>query len=192
MTIQLPASPPTPHLYDRNGQARVPPPPRSSAPNYVSHALQGDTEIMDHDSPVQYHATRFAKDWGKGPGPVTRALEKAVKKTTVKHTFHLPGGVRIHCAIAFAALAGGCGGDPPPPPPPKDGDERLSMAPAKPLAEGLHPAKSPGLAACIALYRAGKPLAYGCPIDTPTRAVDAAMKQEKAARQRQETNAHKH
>lgn len=192
MTIQLPASKPAPRLYDANGQAMVPPPPASSAPTYVSHALQGDTKILRHDSPVTYRATRFAEDWGKGGGPVTRALEKAVKKTTIKHTFHLPRGIRIHCAVSLAMLAGGCGGDPPAPPPPKDGDERLSMAPAKPLAGNPNPAKSPGVAACIAMYRAGKPLAYGCPLDTPTRAVDLEMREEKTERQRQQRAAGRH
>ena len=33
---------------------------------------------------------------------------------------------------------------------------------------------------CIAIYRAEKPLPQGCPIDTPTRSVDADM-QERAA-----------
>lgn len=184
MTIQLATSKPAPRLYDPNGEALVPPPPSSSAPNYVSHALQGDSTIMRHDNPVEYHATRFANDWGKGGGPVTQALEKAVKKTTVKHTFHLPRGIRIHCAVSLAMLAGGCGGDPPPPPPPKDGDARLSMAPAKPLAADPNPTKPPSVAACIAMYRAGKPLAYGCPMDTPAQAVDLEMKQEKATRER--------
>jgi len=34
--------------------------------------------------------------------------------------------------------------------------------------------------ACIAMYRAGKPLAYGCPVDTPDRAVDAELREHAA------------
>jgi hypothetical protein len=137
---------------------------------------------MQHSSPVKYQATRFDKDWGR-TSPVTDALQKAVDKTTVKHTFHPLPGVRIHCAVSLAMLAGGCGGDPPPPPSPKDGDTRLNMAPA-PLARNPNAPKPPSLAECIAMYRAGKPLADGCPSDTPYRATDAAMREEQEQRER--------
>ena len=175
MTVTLP---PAPRLYDRNGQVLLPAAPSSAppAPDYVQRLPQGDMQVMRHDSPVEYKATRFAQDWGKGGGAVTRALEKAVEKTTLETTIRLPRGVRIHCAVSLAALAGGCGGDPPPPPSKKDGDERLSMAPARPLAAGPTPPEGPGEAQCIALYRDGKPLPHGCPVDTPNRAVDAEIR----------------
>lgn len=120
---------------------------------------------------IKYKPTRLDPYWRKSTNAIDDALQKAVEKTTVKKTIHLPGGIRIHCGIALAALAGGCGGDPPPPAPPTDGDERLNMAPP-PLAKGASTPK-PDIAACIADYRAGKPLPYGCPVDTPARAVDA-------------------
>jgi hypothetical protein len=88
--------------------------------------------------------------------------------------------VRIHCAISIAMLAGGCGGDPPAPPSAKDGDARLSMAPAKPLDGAAYAPKPPTEDACIAMYRAGKPLAWGCPVDTPNRAVDAELRERAA------------
>lgn len=128
---------------------------------------------MQHDSPIKYRATRFADDWNRGGSSVDDALQKVVDKTTVKKTIRLPGGIRIHCAISLAMLAGGCGGDPPPPPSAKDGDERLNMAPATSLDGHAHGFKAPSVEACIAMYRAGKPLDHGCPVDTPNRSVDA-------------------
>lgn len=185
MTLQVPTPTPKPadtvQPYNTND---VPQPqlPASGAsaptPGYVQNLPKGDTQIMQHDDPVTYQATRFDKDWGKG-NMVDNALQKIVDKTTVKKTIRLPGGVRIHCAVSLAMLAGGCGGDPPPPPSAKDGDERLSMA-ATPLASDPKAAKLPSVEACIALYRAGKPLAWGCPVDTPNRAIDAELRDRAA------------
>src|SRR6185312_10596339 len=93
-------------------------------PGYVQRMPQGDTQVMQHDGPVKYRATRFEKDWDVGGNTVDSALQKLVDKTTVKKTIRLPGGIRLHCAVSLAMLAGGCGGDPPPPPSAKDGDER--------------------------------------------------------------------
>lgn len=171
-----------PRLFDGNGQVILPaaPPAPAPVPRYVQRLPQGDTRIMRHDSPVKYQATRFEKDWGHGNSAVDDLLQKAVDKTTVKHTFHLPRGIHIHCGISLAALAGGCGGDPPPPPPPKDGDVRLNMAPARPLAADPHAPPPPPLSECIALYRAGKPLAAGCPSDTPLRAIDQELREQRA------------
>ncbi len=166
-------------LFDHNGMIVLPSAPTSaSTAGYVQGAPQGDTQIMQNRAPVVVQTTRFDQDWGKGGGPVTRALNKAVEKTTVTHTFHPLPGVRIHCAVTLAALAGGCGGDPPSPPSAKDGDQRLNMAPATALAKDPHPAAPPpSVESCIADYRDGKPLAYGCPTDTPTRAVDDELRE---------------
>ncbi|WP_064504797.1 hypothetical protein [Frateuria defendens] len=182
MTATLPApaasagaAPSSPRLYGEDGRillpTQAPAPAANAAPGYVQRLPQGDAQVMRHASPLPYKATRFDDAWGKGGGAVTRALDKAVQKTTVKTTIRLPKGVRIHCALSLAMLAGGCGGDPPPPPSAKDGDERLSMAPAAPLAKD--PPPPPSEAECIALYRDGKPLPHGCPVDTPNRSVDA-------------------
>jgi hypothetical protein len=186
MSLQLPAPPPpdTTRLFDENGQPLLPAPASSTpVPDYVQHLPQGDPRIMQHRSPVTYQATRFEKDWGKG-NAVDSALQKLVDKTTVKKTIRLPRGVRIHCAISLAMLAGGCGGDPPAKPSAKDGDVRLNMAPARSLDGQAHAPKPPGEQACIDMYRAGKPLAWGCPVDTPNRAVDAELRERaaKAAR----------
>jgi hypothetical protein len=178
MTIQLPTPKPadTARLYDRNGMPLLPA-SASSAPasGYVQSLPHGDTRIMQHDSPVKYQATRFENDWSGNGNTVDNALQKLVDKTTVKKTINLPGGLRLHCGISIATLAGGCGGDPPPPPSAKDGDERLNMAPAQSIAADPHAPKPPGVEACIAMYRAGKPLVWGCPVDTPNRAIDAEL-----------------
>ena len=183
MTLQVP----TPkaadavHLYDEHGQPLLPVAAASAPePGYVQNLPRGDARIMQHSSPIKYQPTRFEDDWGKGSNAVDQALQKLVDKTTVKKTIHLPGGVRIHCGISLAMLAGGCGGDPPAPPSAKDGDERLSMAPARPLDGAGHAPKPPSVESCIAMYRAGKPLAWGCPVDTPNRAVDAELRERAA------------
>ena len=173
-----------PRLYDEHGQPLLPPAPATSerAPDYVQRMPQGDTQVMRHDSPIKYKPTRFADDWEKGGSSVDSALQKLVDKTTKKTTIHLPGGIRIHCAVSLAMLAGGCGGDPPPPPSAKSGDMRLNMAPASTPDGRTHGFTPPAVEACIAMYRAGKPLAQGCRVDTPDRAVDEELRERKAAR----------
>ncbi|MEY2116148.1 MULTISPECIES: hypothetical protein [Rhodanobacter] len=181
MTLQAPAPAAAPRLYDEQGQPLLPAAAASApAPDYVQRLPQGDPRVMQHRSAVTYQATRFEKDWSSGGNAFDSALQKLVDNTTVRKTVNLPGGVRIHCGVSLAMLAGGCGGDPPPPPSAKSGDERLSMAPAKPLAGDAHAPTKPSEEACIAMYRAGKPLAWGCPVDTANRAVDAELRERAA------------
>ncbi|WP_114240839.1 hypothetical protein [Dyella sp. C9] len=195
MTVSLPPAPapaataaaaPTPQLFDASGQPVLPSAntaPAPAGPGYVQRGPQGDSKIMEHGSPVPYKPTRFDKNWSQGGGSsVDDALQHAVDSTTVEHTFHVAPGVRIHCKVSLAALAGGCGGDPPPPPSTKSGDMRLNMAPATALAPGGPEPKPPSVEECIAIYRADKPLPQGCPVDTPTRSVDAEMR-ERAGQQ---------
>ncbi|MEP6897960.1 MAG: hypothetical protein ABI870_05470 [Rhodanobacter sp.] len=182
MTIQLPPTKPAAaaHLFDENGQPLLPAAssaPPAPTPGYVQHLPTGDSRIMQHDNPINYQATRFDGDWARGSA-IDRGLQKLVDKTTVKKTVRLPGGVRVHCAVFL--LFGGCSGEAPSPPSAKDGDERLSMAPAKPLAANPHPPVPPTVEACIAMYRDGKPLAWGCPIDTPKQAIDDELRQRAA------------
>ena len=160
-----------PRLFNRNGAVILPATTSAPTPEpgYVQRMPQGDTQIMRDQQLLPPRPTVFSQAWGKGGGPVTRALDKVVQKTTVTHTFHPLPGVRIHCALSLAMLAGGCGGTPPPPPSVKDGDERLNMAPP-PLAPSPHPLVPPSVASCIAVYSDGKPLPQGCPTDTPARA----------------------
>jgi len=192
MTVTLPESAPAaaasapsaPLLYDSTGQPLLPSSassaPSAPAADYVQHAPHGDSKVMRHDSPVTYTATRFEDDWTpvRGNSSVDDALKRAVDKSTVSHTFHVAPGVRVTCTVVAAALAGACGlGDPSKPPQPsgRSGDERLNMAPASSLAPGTPAPKPPSIDDCIATYRANKPLPQGCPVDTPTRAVDAEL-----------------
>jgi len=172
---------PAPRLFGADGRPLLPTaqPAAPSTAGYVERGVVGDSQVMRHDNPVKYQATRFDKDWSKGSS-LDRALKSLVDKTTVKKTVTLAPGLRIHCAVALAALAGGCGGDPPAPPSAKDGDFRLSMAPARSLAPEPNPPKPPSEEECIKIYRDGKPLPYGCPVDTPTRAVDAELRERAA------------
>lgn len=185
MTVQLPTPAPadTAHLYDKDGQPLLQPAPASSAPGsaYVQRMPEGDTRIMHNTDPIKYRPTRF-EQYSPPPGEslgdaaVRHVVEAVVKSTEV----NLPGGVHLECKTVLGVPTPSCK-MPPAGPSAKDGDERLSMAPAKPLAADPHASAPPSEAACIAMYRAGKPLAYGCPIDTPNRAVDAELR-ERAAR----------
>ena len=191
LSVQLPAPAASvarpPRLFDSAGMPILPAVASSApVPDYVQRMPQGDTRIMRHTNPVKYRPTRFAQDWNQGgDSSIDDALQKLVDKTTVKHTFNLGRGIHLHCGISLAALAGGCGGDPPSPPSRKDGDERLDMPPPKPLAPDPNASRPPTLSACIALYRAGKPLADGCPSDTPLRAVDQELREQREKQAKQ-------
>jgi hypothetical protein len=165
-----------PRLFDRTGQPLLPAGAASSpapTPGYVQRMPQGDSRVMSHDSPVKYQATRFEDDF---PPPneniVKQGIRRALSAThsNEKKSVSLGHGIHLKCKTLFGIPTPDCV-MPPAPPSKKDGDERLNMAPA-PLAGELAP---PGrkLSECIALYRAGKPLPHGCPVDTPERAVDA-------------------
>ncbi|MEW5302186.1 MAG: hypothetical protein WDW36_004991 [Sanguina aurantia] len=175
MPATTPASAPPATLFDKSGQVILPASATSApaAPEaaYVERMPTDADKVMQHTTPVKYTPTRFEKYWHRTT-VVDDTLQKAVDSTTATHTFNLPHGIHIHCSVSLAAAGGGCGGDPPPPPSKKDGDERLSMASARPIATDPHPPVPPTIEACIAMYRAAKPLEHGCPIDTPNRSVD--------------------
>ncbi|HUH54297.1 MAG TPA: hypothetical protein VLZ32_01050 [Rhodanobacter sp.] len=184
MTIQLPATPPARKpvtLYDRDGQPLLPAASASSAtPGYVSHALQGDRRIMQNSDPIKYKGTSLDKyfpppDETLGGAALRHVVDAVVKDTDVD----LPGGIHLKCKTVVGLPIPDCI-NPPPPPSAKDGDARLSMAPSKPLAPDPKAAKPPSVEACIAIYRANKPLPWGCPTDTPNRAVDAELRDRAA------------
>jgi hypothetical protein len=86
--------------------------------------------------------------------------------------------IRSSLAIAAAMagpLGGGCSfGDAPSKAAAKDGDTRLSMAPAHSLANDMPDASAPpSEAACVAAYRVDARVPQGCPSDTPLKAMDA-------------------
>lgn len=169
-------------LRDRTGQVLLPAHSASTGatPDYVQRAPQGDTRIMRHVDPVPYKPTRFEKyfpppDESAG-GALVRHVGEALLKTK---EVDLPRGVHLQCKTLLGIPTFDCM-LPPPPPSAKGGDARLSMAPAKPLASDPQAPPPPSVAACIALYRAGKPLAWGCPADTPNRAVDEELRERAA------------
>ena len=176
------AAPPALMLRDRAGQALLPAHSASAGatPDYVQRVPQGDTRIMHNVDPVPYRPTRFEQyfpppDESAG-GALVRHVGEALLKTK---EVDLPRGVHLKCKTLLGIPTFDCM-LPPAPPSAKDGDARLSMAPAKPLAVDPHAPPPPSVAACIALYRAGKPLAWGCPADTPNRAVDEELHQRAA------------
>jgi hypothetical protein len=126
-------------LYQSNGQIRIPPSASSAAPPpaYRAPGIKG-SRISSGESPLPYKPTPFNKDWAPdheslGAKTIGRAVDKVIEKTTVKKTVHLPGGIKLHCALSPLALLAGCKGDPPQPPPKNDDDIRLSMPPAETL-----------------------------------------------------------
>jgi hypothetical protein len=143
---------------------------------YVQLKPRGDTEIMNHGAPnIGYRPTRFEQDWApEGESSVDTALRHAVEKTTVKHTFHLPRGVRVECAVMPLlpmSLLGCRNPDPPPKPVDAKVYERMHLAPAKPLAppapavSSAAPApmiKIDNSAECAAARVAGSPPPPGC------------------------------
>jgi len=146
--------------------------------SYVQVIPHGDTTIMDHRAPnIGYKPTRFDKDWTPpGESSVDTALRHAVEKTTTTHTFHLPQGVRIKCALTpllpMALLS--CGnGDPPPTPVADKVYDRMHLAPANPpvppapAASAASVAKATPLkldnsAACATARVSGGPPPPGC------------------------------
>lgn len=145
---------------------------------YVQLKPHGDTRIMEHGAPnIGYKATRFDQDWTpEGESSVDTALRHAVEKTSVKHTFHLPRGVRVRCTVMplLPTSLFSCGNaDPPPKPVDAKVYERMHLAPIKPLAPPV-PATGSTTAApatmikvdnsaeCATARVAGGPLPPGC------------------------------
>ncbi|WP_426702284.1 hypothetical protein ACPPVV_04540 [Rhodanobacter sp. Col0626] len=143
---------------------------------YVQLKPHGDTQIMGHGTPnIGYKPTRFEQDWTpEGESSIDTALRHAVEKTSVKHTFHLPRGVRVQCTVMplLPMSLLGCGNaDPPPRPVDAKVYERMHLAPAHPLvppapaASTTAPApmiKLDNSAECAAARVAGSPPPPGC------------------------------
>ena len=154
--------------------------PQGQLGGYVQLKPHGDTQIMNHGAPnIGYKPTRFEQDWApEGESSVDTALRHAVEKTRVSHTFHLPRGVRIKCAVTPLlpiALLGCSNPDPPAKPLDQKIYDRLNLAPAKalvapaPTASVATPAamvKFDNTAECAAARVAGSPPPPGCEIIT--------------------------
>ena len=146
---------------------------------YVQLKPHGNTEVMSHGTPnIGYQATRFEKDWTpEGESSIDTALRHAVEKTTMRHTFHLPRGVRVECVVMplFPMALFGCGdGNPPPQPVDDVVYDKMKLAPTNPLVPPPAPVnatptmatvKLDNSAQCAAARVAGGPLPPGCPAD---------------------------
>ena len=149
---------------------------------YVQLKPHGNTEIMSHGTPnIGYQPTRFEKDWTpEGESSIDTALRRAVEKTTVRHTFHLPRGVRVECVVMplFPMALFGCGdGNPPPRPVDDVVYDKMKLAPTNPLVPpAASTAAAPSMATvkldnapqCAAARVAGGPLPPGCAPTTVT------------------------
>ncbi|WP_426687613.1 hypothetical protein [Rhodanobacter ginsengiterrae] len=156
--------------------------PQGQPGSYVQLKPHGDTQIMNHGAPnIGYKPTRFEQDWApEGESSVDTALRRAVEKTRVSHTFHLPRGIRIKCAVTplLPIALFGCGNpDPPAKPLQQKIYDRLNLAPANPLAapapvaatSSAQPApmvKFDNSAECAAARVAGSPPPAGCEVIT--------------------------
>lgn len=177
-TPALAASAATPaaiRLFAKDGSARLPPTTASASSTASAKAKPAkpadDRRIMQHDSNrMHYKATRFEKYFpppnetaggavGRHIGDALQAIAKSMCHPSTSST-----ASNLLCGV------------PPIPPSPKDGDERLNLPPPS-LADDPHPTKPPPLSSCIAEYNDTKPLAYGCPINTPDLAFKAGMRE---------------
>jgi hypothetical protein len=144
---------------------------------YVQLRPHGDTRIMDHRAPdIGYRPTRFDPDWTPdGESSIDTALRRAVEKTTIKHTFHLPRGVRVGCELRplLPIALFGCGNpDPPPTPVAQKVYDQLDLPPARPLAPpapasvgapaAARPIELDNSAECATARITGGPLPPGC------------------------------
>lgn len=158
--------------------------PANGEPDYVQLKPTGNTTIMEHKiKGIDYKPTKLDPYWTPlGESSVDTALRRAAEKTTIKHTFHLPRGIRIECKVmplVPVALLGCSNPDPPPPPQPKKLYDRLNqpppaggavprVAPAASAAMPAAPVKLDNAALCAAARVSGGPLPPGCPAtETP-------------------------
>jgi hypothetical protein len=158
--------------------------------DYVQLKPRGNTDIMSHGRPnIGYKSTRFEQAWTpEGESSIDTALRRAVEKTTVKHTFHLPRGVRVECAVMPLlpmSLFGCHNPDPPAKALNQDIYQRLNLSTTNPLVPP-EPAKAASVAAppikldnsvqCATARVSGGPLPPGCLDDrlTPGRPKPSA------------------
>jgi len=130
ITATIGESQPTPRLYNKQGQALLPPPSSAVTPEYATPE-PSEPSLMKHSTPLPYQSTRFNKDWAPDKESLGhKAFRQAVDATTAEKTIRLPGGMKVKCVASPLVLAFGCGPQPPPPPPKNDNDVRLSLPPA--------------------------------------------------------------
>ncbi|MBM7124497.1 hypothetical protein ISP19_03820 [Dyella flava] len=168
------AAPAAISLFNQDGSIRLPP---ALTNNSVAASVEtkpakrvDDRQIMQHDiNPMHFKPTRFDKYFPPpnetAGGAVGRHIGDAIQEIT-----------KSMCDPTKRSTASNllCG-VPPTPPSPKDRDERLNLPPPS-LVGDPQPIKSLPLSTCITEYNDGKPLSYGCPINTPDLAFQAEMR----------------
>lgn len=179
-TASAPVSAPALRLYAADGRILLPASAAKDGGTSVPNTLQGNARIMRGYDPLNYKATPFEPYFpplneSAGGSVVRRAVDTVIKTREVD----LPRGIHLQCKTVLGILTPKCT-MPPPTASPKDGDARLNMAPAEAMTAASGGAPPPSVTDCINIYRAGKPLPWGCPVDTPTRAVDAELKEHHA------------
>ena len=144
--------------------------------DYVQLKPRGNTDVMSHRSAgITYKATSFDKYWApENESAIDTALRRAVEKTTVKHTFNLPQGIRVECSaspLLPIALLGCSNPDPPAKPLGQEVYRRLNLPPT---ASGIPTVPAPAASArrpavvfnndaeCAAARVTGGPLPPGC------------------------------
>jgi hypothetical protein len=161
------------NLFNKDGSIRLPPVPADTSVTPRVDAKPAkpadNRQIMQHTNYVHYKPTRFDKYFPPpnetAGGAVGRHIGDAIQAIA-----------KSMCDPAKRSTASNllCGA-PPLPPSPKDADERLNL-PSPSLVGDPHPVKSLPLSTCIAEYNDGKPLSYGCPINTPDLAFQSEMR----------------
>lgn len=167
--VPTPAIPAATGLFAADGSIKLPPMQTNYAPPPKREAKPADDrQIMQHPDYMHYKPTRFNKYFpppnetaggavGRHIGNVIQAIAKSICDPAKRGT-------------AFNPLC-----DTTPPPSPMNADERLNLPPPS-LAGDTHPARQLPLSTCIAEYADGKPLSYGCPINTPDLAFQAEVR----------------
>ncbi|HET6631353.1 MAG TPA: hypothetical protein VFG73_01425 [Rhodanobacteraceae bacterium] len=139
---KTPASTPQVHFYDAQGRVLLsptPPAPAASVADYRPHLPKGSAKLMHPPPPpIVYTPTKLEKYFVPAD---ENLLQKAVRKTLVKHTFHLPFGLNYTCVVAPLAVAGVCGFTAPEQlsAPLQVSNTRDNLAPATPLIRKPQP-----------------------------------------------------
>lgn len=78
----------------------------------VQHKGIDDMEkLLDRPVVLDYQASMFEKDWQGDKPRLSRILEEAVSKSTVRVKIPIPGrpGAYLRCGVAILAMGGSCG-----------------------------------------------------------------------------------
>ena len=79
--------------------------------DFQQPGLERAAKLFQQQSPLEYRAIRFDKDWRPNQDLLTEMLTKAVEASTKEVRIPIPGDPRHHvvCRISLLAMGGGCG-----------------------------------------------------------------------------------